>query len=209
MSNVSRIAEAEQAVLEWQRLAAVAEAARAAVPMTQEEHDLGNLFAGVLPALRLHVEHQTPDCLACGNPLDMEALKERIQLCDAYVLQADASRSLDAVARRAEAAALAAEAYATKLMENIDAPEVDAAPLTETTSATGFYKTGLTRDEENSTMLSRNWTPDQISRLTENARRWIVKEGLSGQHHSVLKDGSLFDTKNGRALVYSLAGVKW
>ena len=60
--------------------------------MTEEEEALGDLFVGVLPALRLHFENKLEDCLCCGQKVSLQALEERIQLAEQYVDQALESR---------------------------------------------------------------------------------------------------------------------
>ena len=60
--------------------------------MTEEEEALGDLFVGVLPALRLHLENKLEDCLCCGQKVALPALEERIQLAEQYVSQVMESR---------------------------------------------------------------------------------------------------------------------
>lgn len=60
--------------------------------MSEEEEALGDLFVGVLPALRLHLENKLEDCLCCGQKVSLQALEERIQLAEQYVDQAMESR---------------------------------------------------------------------------------------------------------------------
>lgn len=60
--------------------------------MSPEEEALGDLFLGVLPALRLHLQHQLTDCLCCGNKVSTSDLLERVQLAEQYVNMARDSR---------------------------------------------------------------------------------------------------------------------
>lgn len=60
--------------------------------MSPEEEALGELFLGVLPALKLHLEHQLGDCLCCGKSVSLSELEERIQLAEQYAAQAMESR---------------------------------------------------------------------------------------------------------------------
>ena len=60
--------------------------------MSPEEEALGELFLGVLPALKLHLENQLGDCLCCGKSVSLSELEERIQLAEQYAAQAMESR---------------------------------------------------------------------------------------------------------------------
>lgn len=62
--------------------------------MSEEEEALGELFLGVLPALRLHLENELEDCLCCGNKVTLQALAERVQLAEQYAAQAMESQRL-------------------------------------------------------------------------------------------------------------------
>jgi hypothetical protein len=62
--------------------------------MSHEEEALGDLFVGVLPGLRLHLNEKLTDCLCCGNKVTLSDLAERVELVEQYISQAMESRRI-------------------------------------------------------------------------------------------------------------------
>lgn len=192
--DARKLAAAQAAVEEWTVLTEEVKRLEACISMSEEEEKLAELFRGVLPALRLHRDHSLTDCLACGGKVTPSDLIERIELAEQYSAAGTTSKSARIQAASIKDKAVLAEARALRLLEEASAP---LPPLPQIP----------TREE----LLSWRWTPEQVAKLTDNAKRYILRHACRPEYFSVLTDGSLYELREGRgkAIFQSLQGVRW
>jgi hypothetical protein len=189
-----KIAIAQAAVEEWQALAAEVAHLETLITMSPEEEGLADLFKGVLSALKLHRDHSLTDCLTCGNKVTAADLIERIELAEQYSEAGKVSKNARLQAQSTRDKAALAEARAMRLLEEAALPMPPQPQIP-------------TKEE----LLSWRWTPEQVAKLTDNAKRYILRHTCRPEYFSVLTDGSLYELREGRgkAIFQSLEGVRW
>ena len=196
-------AQVEQVVTVWQEQLERIEALRAELPMTEEEEQMGDLFSGVLPALRLHQAHGLTDCLACGGSVNAAQLAERIELCEMYITQTVQSKKIRKRLNEAIKAAKDAEDRATFLSEHIGEED------TGNPSGWPYPCVSVDRWAEDAIFLERGWSQKQLSLMGKNSRKSILQAGFSPRFFSVMPDGTLFDVQAQKSWSASHPDWKW